>query len=144
MKLSLTIATGVAAAVLTMSGCGREVIVVQAPAPTTTESTTTTTEPAPQTTAPRPVAPSMSDEDYYVLAVRTETSLGAFMTDYDMLETGYMICDFLRAGGTAEEVAAIIYESGMSSGAGEDTMLDFAALSGLAVSWLCPDQGWKV
>lgn len=85
----------------------------------------------------------MSDEDYFVADVRYETSIGSFMTDYDILETGYMICDFYRAGGTSEELAAIIYESGLSSGAGEDVMLDFAALAGLAVTWLCPDQGWK-
>lgn len=85
----------------------------------------------------------MSDEDYFVDAVIYETSLGGFMTEYDILETGYMVCDFFRAGGTSQELAEIIYESGVTSGAGEDVMLDFAALSGLAVTWLCPDQGWK-
>lgn len=122
------------------AGCGREIIVVQAP-PVTDAVTTTTDAPvltAPITTAPR----QLTNAERFINDTRYETDL-MFMSDAELLEFGELVCDFFRAGGTSAQLVRTIAEAGLESGASEETMLDYAAAADNAVLWLCPDQRYK-
>lgn len=137
----LVTSAAIAAAAVLGSACTREIVVVQE-APTTTTAATTTTEAPPETTEP-PVE-YISDDELFLNAVSDETSLGMSFSDRELLDLGNTMCQFLRAGGTADELIQMIVDTGMSSGVSEQVMLDYAGLAGLAVRFLCPDQGWKI
>jgi hypothetical protein len=139
MKIRTLIITTIAA--LAVTGCTREIVVVQEPAPTTTVVTTTTVEATTTTKAP-PVR--ISDDELFLDQVKSETSLYPAMSNADILEMGYTMCEFLRAGGTAEELIQVILDAGAENSVSEQVMLDYAALAGLAVANLCPDMGWKI
>ena len=140
-KLSLS-ATAVAVAAVLGTACTREVVVIQAPPSTTTTVATTTTEPTPETTD-APIT-YLSDDELFLNAVSAETALGMSFSDRELLDLGNTMCQFLRAGGTADELIQMIVDTGMSTGITEQQMLDYAGLAGLAVRFLCPDQGWKI
>jgi len=131
----------VAVVALAVTGCTREIVVVQEPAPTTTvKQTTTTVEKTTTTTTTEYV----SIDDQYLAAVKRETTLEQVATDMDLLNLGYMICTYLESGGDSAGLAEIIYTAGMSSGAGEAEMMQYARLAGIAAAWLCPEQGWRL
>lgn len=141
MRNNLTISAVIAAAAVLGASCTREIVVVQEPATTVTSTTAVVETTVPETTEP---VRYISDDELFLNAVNSETSLGRTLTDRELLELGNTMCEFLRAGGTTDELIAMILEAGNSTGVGEDMMLDYAGVAGLAVAFLCPDQGWKI
>lgn len=127
----------IAATALTLAGCGREVIVVQAP----TDSTTAVTAPA-TTQAPIPV--EASAEDQFLERVERDTNLVGVMTTAEMLEFGQVTCDFFANGGTSAILAEIIYETGLENNLTDAQMGDFAILAGIAVDEFCPEYWDRV
>lgn len=99
------------------------------------EVATTTEAPA---TTPAPTVPSVTwtAEDEYLFDIKN--SIGyVSVSDYDLLDTGYMVCSTLRAGATAQDLLLAI------AGVGYEQEF-LVALSASAVLNLCPDQAWKI
>lgn len=63
-----------------------------------------------------------------------------YVSDSELLTTGYAVCDGFRSGVTADEAVGMMIES--SSG-DEDTYELLASITASAVTYLCPDQGYK-
>lgn len=120
--------------VITMLGlaaCGgtKTVYVDRTDAPTTTVKPRTTTEP--------PVA-SWSPEDEFVLGV--ESLVGEIGVDEQlMIDTGYQVCEALRAGATMEMLSILITDN--SSDVKTENFL--AAVTASAVMNFCPEQQYK-
>jgi len=98
------------------------------------EVPTTTNAPA---TTPAPTLPPVTwtAEDEFLFDIKNSIGYVA-VSDYDLLDTGYMVCTTLRGGATAMDVVLAI------TGVGYEQEF-LAALTASAVLNLCPDQQWK-
>ena len=97
---------------------------------TTVKKTTTTTEVV--ITQP-PV--TWTAEDEFLFDVKNSVGYVG-VSDYDLIETGYIVCDALRSGATIYDLADAISSIGYQQ--------EFlAAVSASAALNLCPDQAWK-
>jgi len=98
------------------------------------EVVTTTNAPA---TTPAPTLPPVTwtAEDEFLFDIKNSVGYVA-VSDYDLLDTGYMVCSTLRGGATAMDVVLAI------TGVGYEQEF-LAALTASAVLNLCPDQQWK-
>jgi len=99
------------------------------------------TRPAPEDSyvapAPEPEQPVVTDEDLYLMALRSHNNYiidGA--SDAELIELGYNTCEVLAEGYTFEDIAyAIVMDSPDES----DAYYEFAGLLvGTASSTLCP------
>jgi len=126
-----------AVALLGLTACGgtRTVYVDKTDAPDTTTKVVKTTD-APIAT-PAPTLPPMTwgAEDEFLFDIKNSIGYVA-VSDYDLLDTGYMVCRTLRGGATAMDVVLAI------TGVGYEQEF-LAALTASAVLNLCPDQQWK-
>lgn len=123
------------ATLFALTACGSKTVYVTAEPASTTKAPTTqpTTTPAPATQAPEPELTPGSTSDF-IYAV--ESLVGPLYVDEaELIETGIMTCDFLRNGGSAYELSAMIYDN-------PDP--DFiSAVVAASVIVLCPDQKYK-
>lgn len=79
---------------------------------------------------------SYSDEEGFLRGIHTETSIGLYASDSQILEIGYLVCSLFRSGYTLDDVIAAI----MSTDGTYQFMSDMSAAIGIAVAWLCDDQ----
>lgn len=103
-------------------------------APTTTELATTTTRPRPTTTQP-----SMSDSDWFIAGIYEVMDGRVYLDDYDMLETGWLVCDALDSGASIEEIQMALFEAAPIPGNSQDLLI---AVSVSATTFLCPEWSW--
>jgi len=126
-----------ACALIALTACGgtKTIYVNTTEAPDTTVKVVKTTD-APATT-PAPTLPPVTwtAEDEFLFDIKNSIGYVA-VSDYDLLDTGYMVCSTLRGGATAMDVVLAI------TGVGYEQEF-LAALTASAVLNLCPDQQWK-
>jgi len=100
-----------------------------------TDAPTTTIKPARTTDAP---VAQYSDEDWFLYEI--EELIGeTYVDDQMLIDTGYMVCEALRAGATMEMLAYLIDDNSNDA----DTANFLAAISASAVINFCPDQQYK-
>lgn len=126
-----------ATALIALTACGsKTVYVTNTEAPDTTTKVVKTTD-APATT-PAPTLPPVTwtAEDEFLFDIKNSVGYVG-VSDYDLLDTGYMVCQTLRNGATAQDLLLAI------AGVGYEQEF-LVALSASAVLNLCPDQAWKI
>jgi hypothetical protein len=117
--------------------CGSKTVYINTTeAPDTTVKVVKTTD-APATT-PAPTLPPVTwtAEDEFLFDIKNSVGYVG-VSDYDLLDTGYMVCQTLRNGATAQDLLLAI------AGVGYEQEF-LVALSASAVLNLCPDQAWKI
>jgi hypothetical protein len=121
---------------ISLAACGgtETVYVDRTDAPDTTTRVVRTTD-APIAT---PAPPVWSAEDEFLFDIQNEVGYTG-VSDSDLIETGYVVCDSLRAGAQAWDVATALEQS--STDYSSQRML--IALTASAVLNLCPDQYYK-
>jgi hypothetical protein len=102
---------------------------------TATEAPDTTTKVVKTTDAP---IASWTDEDEFLYNIKSEVG-NTGVSDRDLLETGYLVCDSLRNGAQAWDVATALDRSATDY----YTQKMLIALTASAVINFCPDQLWK-
>jgi Protein of unknown function (DUF732) len=121
---------GVVALLLTACGGTETVYVTATEAPDTTTKVVKTTD--------APIAPAWTAEDEFLYDIHSEVgNIG--VSDRDLLDTGYLVCDSLRAGAQAWDVATALDQSATDY----YTQKMLIALTASAVLNFCPDQLWK-
>jgi len=132
VKTKLIIALGALA--LTACGGTKTVYVANTDAPDTTTKVVKTTD-APIATP----APSLSDEDLFLLGVYSSNTNPVYVDDETLIETGYATCLAFDGGATLEEVAVIA----VTQAGGDDRILELlASITASAVYYLCPQHAW--
>lgn len=116
MKKTIAIATGL----FLLGACGTKTVYLEA----------TTTAPPTTKYVPEP-APAISDEELFIDSV-VSLSGPLYGAEQTAIETGYMVCTFLRNGGTFEELEPAYNES-------LDQEL-IAAVTVSAVMVFCPEK----
>lgn len=123
------------AGLLALASCGTEVRYVEVTsAPTTTE--------APATTRPRPtttVSSYKSDAEWFLDAIDVVLDGRVYVTDSELLETGFLVCQAFDSGISAEEVMLAMLESAPYGGNAQDLLV---AVSVGATTFLCPEWSW--
>ena len=114
---------------------------------------TTEVDTVPQTTSPRPtttvqqyIPPSSSfsyDERLYLDGVRSLYLGYIYLTDYDLVDMAYVICDTLDSGISLESLITII-ASEISSYASSDTVDFVTAIMASAIINICPRHQWQI
>jgi hypothetical protein len=133
MKRLLPIVIGT----LALTACGsKTVYVTNTEAPDTTTKVVKTTDAPIATPAPTLPPVTWSAEDEFLFDIKNSIGYVA-VPDYDLLDTGYMVCSTLRSGATAQDLLVAI------AGVGYEQEF-LVALSASAVLNLCPDQAWKI
>lgn len=129
-----------AVALLGLVACGgtKTVYVVNTDAPETTEKVVTTTKAPAVIATPAPTQPmaTWTEEDEFLFDVEQNYYGTIYVSDYEMIETGRIVCSSLLAGASGEEVALAIV------GAGGDTAF-ISTVVASAVANFCPSQAWK-
>lgn len=130
------IVAAVAAAAIGISACSNT---DAAPAPTVTV-TEQAPIPVPTQDDPATEAPSMSNEDLYLLGLRAmgnriiDTS-----SDGELLEVGYSVCDALEAGYSVDDIIAFLAVEMAKDGTTSDTYVEAVGyIIGAADTALCP------
>lgn len=119
---------------LALAGCSKTVYVNDTTPPDTTEKKQTTTDAPIATPAPTLPPTTWTAEDEFLFDIKNTVYVA--VSDYDLLETGYIVCDALRSGATVTDLAIAITSVGY-----EQELL--AAVAASAALNLCPDQAWK-
>ena len=134
MKRTTTMIAGAAALAL-LAACGgtKTVYVTETDAPDTTTKVVKTTD-APVAT-PAPTVP-WTDEDEFLLDIKTNYFGTIYVSDYEMISTGRVVCDSLLSGMSGEDVIWAIV------GAGGDTEFITTVVSSAVVNF-CPSQAYK-
>jgi len=117
-------------AMLGLAACGgtKTIYVNSTDAPTTTKVRTTT----------EPPVVSWSPEDEFISGV--ESLVGATgVDDQLMIDTGYQVCEALRAGATMEMLSILITDNSSDV----ETQNFLAAVTASAVMNFCPEQQYK-
>lgn len=138
----------VAAASLSIAACGSKTYYISETAPSTKAPATTTTD-APVATAPKPVyttqpsyGSSLSfNEQNFIDSVYNLFPGSIYLSDQDLLDSGYLTCTSLQSGMTGDQLAAVLLESSE----GDPEIFDLlSAIAASAIVYFCPDQSWKV
>lgn len=134
MKNRTTIAATIVGT-LALAACGgtKTVYVDSTDAPDTTVEVVKTTD-APVAT-PAPTVP-WTDEDEFLLDIKTTYPGTIYVTDYEMISTGQVVCDSLLGGMSGSDVIWAIV------GAGGDTEFITTVVSSAVVNF-CPSQMYK-
>jgi hypothetical protein len=123
---------------LALASCGgtKTVYVESTDAPDTTTKVVKTTDAPIATPAPTlpPVTWTAEDEFLYDVSVGYDGII--YVSDSEMIETGYTVCVALQGGASGGEVINAII------GAGGDTVF-LTSVVASAVLNFCPDQQWK-
>jgi hypothetical protein len=123
---------------LALTACGgtRTVYVESTDAPDTTTKVVKTTDAPIATPAPTVPPVTWTAEDEFLFDIKNSVGFVG-VSDYDLLDTGYMVCSILRGGATGQDLIIAI------AGVGYEQEF-LVALSASAVLNLCPDQAWKI
>ena len=127
----IIIASSIAIASLGLVACSSDA----APAPTVT-----VTQQAPAPTQDDPPTTSMSNEDIYLLSLRSmDNRIINNASDGELLEVGYSVCDVLEAGYTVDEVIAYLAAEMAKDGGASETYVEAVGyIIGASETALCP------
>ena len=134
MKRLATLAT--VALALTACGGTRTVYVNTTDAPDTTVKVVKTTDAPIATPAPTLPPVQWTAEDEFLYDIETNYYGTIYVSDYEMISTGQLVCDSLLGGMSGEEVVWAVVQ------AGGDTEF-VATVVASAVANFCPSQSWK-
>jgi len=128
---NIIIASSIAIASLGLVACSSDA----APTPTVT-----VTQQAPAPTQDDPPTTTMSNEELYLLALRSmDNRIIDNASDGELLEVGYSVCDVLDAGYTVDEVIAYLAaEMARDGGASETYVEAVGYIIGASETALCP------
>lgn len=120
-----------------IAACGgtRTVYVNTTDAPDTTTKVVKTTDAPIATPAPTTMAP-WTDEDEFLYDIKTTYYGTIYVSDYEMISTGQVVCDSLLGGMSGEEVIWAVVEAG-----GDTEFVTTVVAS--AVTNFCPSQIYK-
>lgn len=124
-------------ALLGLSACGgtRTVYVNTTDAPDTTVKVVKTTDAPIATPAPTTQAP-WTEEDEFLYDIETSYYGTIYVSDYEMISTGRVVCDSLLGGMSGQEVIWAVVQ------AGGDTEFVTTVVSSAVVNF-CPSQIYK-
>jgi hypothetical protein len=129
-------------ATLALTACGSKTYYVTSTevpnSPETTEKVTKTTD-APIAT-PAPTVPSYTSEDEFIADIYNENSGPIYLEDYDLIETGYAVCEGLRSGMSGNDTLSAIVSSAEGNADVEELLINVTAS---AVVNFCPEQAYK-
>ena len=124
-------------ALLGLSACGgtRTVYVDTTDAPETTVKVVKTTDAPIATPAPTTQAP-WTEEDEFLYDIESQYYGTIYVSDYEMISTGRLVCDSLLGGMSGQEVIWAVVQ------AGGDTEFVTTVVSSAVVNF-CPSQIYK-
>ena len=127
----IIIASSITIASLGLVACSSDA----APAPTVT-----VTQQAPALTQDDPPTTVMSDEELYLLGLRSMNNrIINNASDSELLEVGYSVCDVLDAGYTVDEVIAYLAAEMAKDGGASETYVEAVGyIIGASETILCP------
>ena len=129
---------------LTLTACGsKTVYVTDTEVPNSPEKTTTvvkTTDAPIATPAPTQAPAVWTDEDEFIADIYNENSGPIYLEDYDLIETGYAVCEGLRSGMSGYDAIDAIASSAEGNAAVEELLINVTAS---AVINFCPEQEYK-
>ena len=134
MKKIITL-TAFAALPLTACGGTRTVYVNTTDAPDTTVKVVKTTKAPVATPAPTTQAP-WTEEDEFLYDIESQYYGTIYVSDYEMISTGRLVCDSLLGGMSGQEVIWAVVQ------AGGDTEFVTTVVSSAVVNF-CPSQIYK-
>ena len=129
---------------LTLTACGSKTVYVtdtEVPnSPETTEKVVKTTDAPIATPAPTQAPAVWTDEDEFIADIYNENSGPIYLEDYDLIETGYAVCEGLRSGMSGYDAIDAIASSAEGNAAVEELLINVTAS---AVINFCPEQEYK-
>ena len=128
---NIIIASSIAIASLGLVACSSDA----APVPTVT-----VTQQAPAPTQDDPPTTTMSNEELYILGLRSMNNrIINNASDSELLEVGYSVCDVLDAGYTVDEVISYLAAEMAKDGGASDTYVEAVGyIIGASETILCP------
>jgi hypothetical protein len=128
---TIIVASSIAIASMGLVACSSDA----SPAPTVT-----VTQQAPAPTQDDPPTTSMSNQDLYLLGLRSMNNrIINSSSDGELLEVGYSVCDVLEAGYTVDEVIAYLAREMAKDGGASETYVEAVGyIIGAAETALCP------
>ena len=129
----IIVASSIAIASLGLVACSSSA----SPAPTVT---VTQNAPAPTQDDPPTPEAAVSDEDLYLLSIKSMNNpILNTASDGELLEMGYSVCEALNAGYTVDDVIAYMAVQIAEDGGASDTYVEAVGyIIGAADSALCP------
>ena len=129
---------------LTLTACGSKTVYVTSTevpnSPETTEKVVKTTDAPIATPAPTQAPAVWTDEDEFIADIYNENSGPIYLEDYDLIETGYAVCEGLRSGMSGYDALDAITSSAEGNAAVEELLINVTAS---AVVNFCPEQAYK-
>ena len=129
---------------LTLTACGSKTVYVtdtEVPnSPETTVKVVKTTDAPIATPAPTQAPAVWTDEDEFIADIYNENSGPIYLEDYDLIETGYAVCEGLRSGMSGYDAIDAIASSAEGNAAVEELLINVTAS---AVVNFCPEQAYK-
>ena len=129
---------------LTLTACGSKTVYVTSTevpnSPETTEKVVKTTDAPIATPAPTQAPAVWTDEDEFIADIYNENSGPIYLEDYDLIETGYAVCEGLRSGMSGYDALDAIASSAEGNAAVEELLINVTAS---AVVNFCPEQAYK-
>ena len=129
---------------LTLTACGSKTVYVTSTevpnSPETTEKVVKTTDAPIATPAPTQAPAVWTDEDEFIADIYNENSGPIYLEDYDLIETGYAVCEGLRSGMSGYDAIDAIASSAEGNAAVEELLINVTAS---AVINFCPEQEYK-
>ena len=129
---------------LTLTACGSKTVYVtdtEVPnSPETTVKVVKTTDAPIATPAPTQAPAAWNDEDEFIADIYNENSGPIYLEDYDLIETGYAVCEGLRSGMSGYDAIDAIASSAEGNAAVEELLINVTAS---AVINFCPEQEYK-
>ena len=129
---------------LTLTACGSKTVYVTSTevpnSPETTEKVVKTTDAPIATPAPTQAPAVWTDEDEFIADIYNENSGPIYLEDYDLIETGYAVCEGLRSGMSGYDALDAIASSAEGNAAVEELLINVTAS---AVINFCPEQEYK-
>ena len=126
---------------LTLTACGsKTVYVTSTEAPDTTVKVVKTTDAPIATPAPTQAPAAWNDEDEFIADIYNANSGPIYLEDYNMIETGYVVCEGLRSGISGYDALDAIVSSSEGNAGVEELLTNIVAS---AVVNFCPEQAYK-
>ena len=126
---------------LTLTACGsKTVYVTSTEAPDTTVKVVKTTDAPIATPAPTQAPAAWNDEDEFIADIYNANSGPIYLEDYNMIETGYVVCEGLRSGMSGYDALDAIVSSSEGNAGVEELLTNIVAS---AVVNFCPEQAYK-
>ena len=129
---------------LTLTACGSKTVYVTSTevpnSPETTVKVVKTTDAPIATPAPTQAPAVWTDEDEFIADIYNENSGPIYLEDYDLIETGYAVCEGLRSGMSGYDALNAIVSSSEGNAGVEELLINVTAS---AVINFCPEQEYK-